>query len=267
MKNKYKEKRVSVLFITILGIMIFLGNVYVDAQKTEYASKYMLVGVDTLLYRCLEPDTILEEEKYPLILFLHGAGERGNDNENQLKHGAGLFLNPVNREKYPAYVVFPQCPKSEFGPFVNEPSRLDGTTFPLTPEVSPFIFQVKALLDKYLENPKVDKSRVYIIGLSMGAMGLYDLVCRFPDLFAAAIPICGAVNVERLPIANQVHFRIFHGEKDDVVPVDCSRAAYKVLKDSEAEVEYVELYGCSHISWYQAFNWPDFMDWLFRQKK
>ena len=133
--------------------------------------------------------------------------------------------------------------------------------------MSPFIIQVKNLLDDYMNKPEVDKSRIYIIGLSMGGMGVYDMVCRFPDLFAAAVSICGSVNVQRLPKAKEVCFRIFHGEKDTAVPVECSRQAYEVLKRCGAKVEYIEFYGCDHLSWNPAFNFPDFMDWLFEQQK
>lgn len=119
----------------------------------------------------------------------------------------------------------------------------------------------------YLANPQVDKSRVYIIGLSMGAMGTYDMVSRFPDMFAAAVPICGTINPTRLSTAKNVAFRIFHGDADDVVPVAGSREAYKALKAAGASVLYTEFPGCNHGSWNPAFNCPDFMSWLFGQQK
>ena len=115
--------------------------------------------------------------------------------------------------------------------------------------------------------PEVDTQRVYIIGLSMGAMGTYDLVVRYPEIFAAAVPICGTVNPSRLSVAKDVKFRIFHGGGDDVVPVKGSREAYKALKAAGADVEYIEFPGCNHGSWNPAFNYPGFMDWLFKQKK
>ena len=84
---------------------------------------------------------------------------------------------------------------------------------------------LKQLLDTYLAMPEVDKKRIYIVGLSMGAMGTYDLVVRYPEIFAAAVPICGSVNPDRLPVAKEVKFRIFHGDADDVVTVEGSREA------------------------------------------
>lgn len=100
-----------------------------------------------------------------------------------------------------------------------------------------------------------------------GAMGTYDMVSRFPDIFAAAVPICGTVNPTRLSTAGNVAFRIFHGDADDVVPVVGSRTAYKALKAANASVEYIEFPGCNHGSWNPAFNCPDFMSWLFGQRK
>lgn len=105
------------------------------------------------------------------------------------------------------------------------------------------------------------------MGLSMGGMATFDLVSRYPDVFAAAIPICGIVNPSRLAVAKKVKFRIFHGDADDVVPVIGSRSAYKALKKAGAKVEYIEFPGCGHASWHPAFNCPDFMKWLFSQKK
>ena len=101
----------------------------------------------------------------------------------------------------------------------------------------------------------------------MGGMGTFDMAIRFPEVFAAAIPICGTVNPERLKAAKAVNFRIFHGDADNVVTPEGSRAAYRALKAAGADVEYVEFPGCGHGSWNPAFNEPDFMSWLFSQKR
>lgn len=268
MKNHHVDRKIKKFSVCLFLIIICFRGINIRAQE-HYTYNYNVTsgGMDTLYYRYLQPENLRAGEKYPLVLFLHGAGERGNDNEAQLKHGSGLFLNPVNREKFPAFVVFPQCSKKYFGPFVTEPSSLDGRRFPETLEMGPFIAQVKGLLDYYMNKPEIDKNRIYIIGLSMGGMSVYDLVCRFPDIFTAAVSICGSVNVQRLSKAKNVCFRIFHGEKDPAVPVECSRQAYEALKRCGANVEYIEFYGCDHLSWNPAFNFPDFLDWLFRQKK
>ena len=252
--------------ILLLSVLLFSLE-FVAAQDEYERSVFVSSSGDSLNYRLLEPEVMQAGEKYPLVLFLHGAGERGNDNEKQLTHGGEKFLNPVKREKNPAFVLFPQCPESGYWAYENRPQSFIPTQMPVGKEM-PSVFQaVKELLDMYLANPQVDKSRIYIMGLSMGAMGTYDMVSRFPDIFAAAVPICGTVNPTRLSAARNVAFRIFHGDADDVVPVAGSRQAYKVLKAAGASVEYIEFPGCNHGSWNPAFNYPDFMKWLFTQKK
>ena len=225
--------------ILLLSVLLFSLE-FVAAQDEYERSVFVSSSGDSLNYRLLEPEVMQAGEKYPLVLFLHGVGERGNDNEKQLTHGGQMFLNPVNREKYPAFVLFPQCPESGYWAYENRPQSFIPTQMPVGKEM-PSVFQaVKELLDMYLANPQVDKSRVYIMGLSMGAMGTYDMVSRFPDIFAAAVPICGTVNPTRLSAARNVAFRIFHGDADDVVPVAGSRQAYKALKAAGASVEYID---------------------------
>lgn len=250
--------------ILILFALLTWASLAVSGQEYERKSFTAKDGTE-LKYRLLTPSPEKAKKSYPLVLFLHGAGERGNDNEMQLVHGSQMFLNPVNREKYPAFVIFPQCPSDGYWAFTDRPDSFDN--MPAEEVMPPVLQAVKELLDSYLANPMVDKSRVYIMGLSMGGMGTYDLVSRFPETFAAAIPICGAVKAGRLAAAKKVKFRIFHGDADNVVPVECSRAAYRELKKAGADVEYIEFPGCNHGSWNPAFNMPDFMKWLFKNKK
>ena len=240
------------------------------AKYKEYDSlNYVSKSGDTLKYRQLNPIHIEKGEKYPLVLFLHGAGERGSNNLSQLTHGGLMFTNPVNREKYPAFVLFPQCPSELYWPSPLRPEGFQqGTPFPLDAEISKPLRLTKELLDIIIEKYPIDKDRIYVAGLSMGGMGTFDLVCRFPDLFAAAVPICGGVHIDRLNGLNtQTAFRIFHGDADSVVPVRFSREAYIKLKEEGVNVEYIEFPGVNHNSWDPAFNMPDFIEWIFQQRK
>ncbi|MGL5785805.1 MAG: prolyl oligopeptidase family serine peptidase [Bacteroidales bacterium] len=237
------------------------------AQDAFVAKYFTSSGGDTLFYRELTPLSAIKKKSYPLVIFLHGAGERGSDNLKQMTHGANMFLNPVNREIYPAYVIMPQCPESGYWAYKQRPSSFNPPEMPVGEDITPIFLSLRGLLDEYLNKPEVDRKRVYIIGLSMGAMGTYDFVSRYPELFAAAVPVCGTVNPKRLKSARNVNFRIFHGDADNVVPVEGSREAYKALKKYGAKVEYIEYPGCNHGSWNPAFNEKDFMEWLFKQKK
>jgi len=114
----------------------------------------------------------------------------------------------------------------------------------------------------------VDKNRIYVLGLSMGGMGTFDLICRQPKKFAAAIPICGGVSLERLKKVRHMPIRIYHGGSDDVVSPEHSRNAFIELKaNGSQKVEYIEFPGVGHNSWKNAFAQPDFLSWLFKQHK
>ncbi|MBR5856444.1 MAG: prolyl oligopeptidase family serine peptidase [Bacteroidales bacterium] len=264
----------------LFTVAILLGAIVLNAQQTSYKKEQVTYEKgnfisqttgDTLLYRYLIPEEVAKSstsgKKYPLVIFLHGSGERGNDNEAQLFHGSGQFLNPVNREKYPAYVLFPQCPEGVPGAYMPRLETLVPADMPLDPPQAPIVTLLMELIDSYIALPNVDSKRVYIMGLSMGGIATFDIVARYPQKFAAAIPICGSVNPQRLKNTKGVAWRIFHGDADASVTVQGSREAYKALKEYGVDVEYIEFAGCTHNSWNPAFNYPDFMKWLFKQKK
>jgi predicted peptidase len=115
--------------------------------------------------------------------------------------------------------------------------------------------------------PEVDKSRIYVMGASMGGVGTFDIVAHYPELFAAAIPICGAIAPGHLASAKDVSFWIFHGDDDPTVPVRCSRRAYIELKKAGADVSYTEIASGKHGINYHVYNTPGFMKWLFSQKR
>jgi len=262
-----KKKNLFVLFLCLFTSIVVSAGDLDKYLKKEYISS----SGDTLKYRSFDPETIKPGEKYPLVLFLHGAGERGNDNEAQLTHGANMFLNPVVLEKYPAFIVFPQCPENQWWSNSRKPDS-DGKwgreRYPQNPEITVPMQSVKELLDIYLQKDEIDKDRIYIIGLSMGGMGTFDLVCRFPDLFAAAVPICGGINPDRIAsVSPTAAITIFHGDKDDTVYVENSREVYRALKNIGKAPRYIEFPGCGHNSWDPAFNYPGFIDWVFAQKK
>lgn len=250
--------------IFIIIAAAFISLTATSAQSAYSYEKFVSSEGQSLNYRLLEPLKVEAKKKYPLVIFLHGLGERGSDNEKQLFHGSQMFLNPSNQEKYPAYVIFPQCPETTFWAYDNIPASFEDMT---PAENMTIVFRaLKEMIDEYRAMPTVDASRVYIMGLSMGGMATYDMVARFPEIFAAAIPICGAIKPGRIAAAKNVKFRIFHGDADFTVPVECSRRAYRELKAAGADVEYFEFAGCGHGSWNPAFNMPDFMEWLFAQK-
>ena len=246
-----------------LSIMLIFS---LNAQKELYLKKQLIHKTDTLPYRILYPENYDKTQKYPLFLFLHGAGERGNDNERQLVHGSGLFTDSLNRKLYPAIVIFPQC--AENGYWAPISTREGGFDYTDAKKATPQMLMVIRLLNHIQKTESIDKNRIYVGGLSMGGMGTFDLICRKPNLFAAAVPICGGVEVTRLKKATKIPIRMYHGGADNVVSPEHSRNAYIELKARGAQdVELFIFPGVGHNSWTNAFEQNDFLSWIFSQKK
>jgi predicted peptidase len=238
---------------------------------SQYEKHWLVEGTDTLPYRVLLPKNYDAKKKYPLIYFLHGAGERGNDNEKQLVHGAKLFLKEEVREEYPAIVVFPQCATNSF--WSNVKFGVDTATkkriFIFQQEGAPTVSMklAEALLMKLLKEYPVNKKKVYVGGLSMGGMGTFEIVRRHPGLFAAAFPICGGGNHATAEKIRKINWWVFHGAKDDVVPPVYSEIMVKALEAAKADVKFTLYPDANHNSWDPAFAEPDLLKWLFAQKR
>lgn len=253
----------------IFFMLLFLAatSLLAYADNSLYEKREFVFKGDTLRYRVLFPENYDKSRSYPLVLFLHGAGERGNDNEKQLIHGSSMFTEENNRKNYPSIVIFPQCPEGGFW-VEMERNNPQGFWFPKNSKISKPLFLVKKLLDNYRKNESVDKKRIYVMGLSMGGMGTFDIICRYPKYFAAAIPICGGVNTERLKKVKKMPIRIFHGGADPVVSREYSRNAHIELKaEGSVNVEYIEFPGVGHDSWTNAFAYPDFLGWMYYQSR
>ncbi len=239
----------------------------IQAQDSLFLKKKFIYKGDTLRYRVLFPDNYSKNKKYPLVIFLHGSGECGNDNKKQLVHGASLFEDQKNRTDFPAIVLFPQCPAIDS--WVNY-KDISSNTFEFIDSKKPTkaLGMTKKLIDFYQKNEAVDTKRIYVSGLSLGGMATYDLICRYPKTFAAAIPMCGAVEVVRLKKVLRMPVRIYHGANDDAVSVEYARNAYIELKARDPKnVEYIEFPGIGHNCWSIAFSQPDFLAWLFSKHK
>jgi len=255
--------RKSFLLLTAL----FFAGIFVHAQNELFQQKEFIYKGDNLRYRVLFPENYNKNKSYPLVLFLHGIGERGNDNTKQLVHGASLFTDSLNRLNFPAIVLFPQCPENQS--WVTKEKNSDGK-YELSDTEDPTkpLLLAKLLVDFYKKTESVNTRRIYILGLSLGGMGTFDMICRYPKLFAAAIPICGAVNLERLKKVKKMPIRIYNGDSDTSVSPEYSRNAFIELKAKGSQkVEHIEYTGVGHNSWTPAFAEPDFLKWLFSQHK
>jgi predicted peptidase len=273
-KELLPDRKIHFMKKLLFQLLLLLVTSGVLAQKAIPFERYLKKKFDyeknVLPYRILYPDNYDKNTKYPLVLFLHGAGLRGNDNEQQLMHGAGLFLTEKNQKKYPAIVVVPQCPADLSWSSMNiDRSRFRvKLTFDYT---APATWPLKAaneLVKGIADTAGVDKSRIYITGFSMGGMGTFESIFRYPDLYTAALPICGGGDAKAYDnrIKN-TSFWIFHGADDAMVDVKLSREMVARLKALKIPVKYTEYPGVNHNSWDNAFADPNYLRWMFMQKR
>lgn len=259
--------------VRMFFLLLVLAMNNLSAQDTSpYEKKEFIKGTDTLLYRILYPLNYDAGKKYPLIMFLHGSGERGNNNEAQLVHGGKLFADSANRQKFPAFVIVPQCPITDFwARLKREPGKNDSLgkfRFDSNQPIGTSLSLVSQLLDSLVATGTVSKKKVYLGGLSMGGMGTFELLWRKPDFFAAAFPICGGGDPEKVAIyGKKLPIWLFHGDADKVVPASNSRLMRNTLQAAGAKVKYTEYPGVGHNSWDNAFAEPELLPWLFKQKK
>ena len=183
-------------------------------------------------------------KKWPLMLFLHGKGECGDDPNRVKAHGPPMLL-ARNQKAFPCVVVSPQC----------RPGR-----WWMPSDVMALVEHVEAMLS-------IDETRIYVTGLSMGGFGSWGLITSFPNKFAAAIPICGGGNPGSTQKIKNLPIWVFHGDADDVVPVDRSRSMVEALKKHGSNVKYTEYPGVNHNAWSKTYNNEEVYDWLFKQKK
>lgn len=219
---------------------------------------------DTLQYRFLFPDYNLRR-KFPLVIFLHGSGERGNDNEAQLKWGVREFADENMMIKFPAFVVAPQCP-DEMG-WENVIENDTTKTITLKPAPSKTMELVISLIHQLITEFPVDTNRIYITGLSMGGYGTYDAIMRYPDLFAAAVPVCGAGDTSKAASIAHIPIWIFHGAEDSSVDPQYSLDMFSALSKAGAHPGFTQYPEVGHFSWLAAYTDPMMIAWLFRQHK
>ncbi|MGH8903201.1 MAG: dienelactone hydrolase family protein [Egibacteraceae bacterium] len=200
----------------------------------------------------------------PLVLLLHGAGERGNDNRSQLANGVmNLLGSETATARFPCFYVLPQCPTNQRWVDVDWSAE----RHILPPQPSAALAATLKLLDSLLDRHPIDPQRLYLIGLSMGAFGVWDLLSRFPERFAAAAPICGGGDEDALVAARAVPIWAFHGARDPEVPVERSRRAIAALRAAGGTPRYTEYAAVGHDAWTNAFAEPAFLHWLFAQRR
>jgi len=221
---------------------------------------------EELNYRFRAPDKVELGKKYPLIVFYPGAGGRGDDNLGQIRDAgaikafdaAGVFTDRG------AYVIAGQVPKGKL--WVDVPWSTLEHKMPAASTSMRLMFDV---LDKFLgdEKNQIDTKRIYAMGLSMGGYGTWDAIQRKPDLFAAAVPICGGGDKSMGKVIAQLPIWAWHGDKDNVINASRSRDMIAAIKAAGGTPKYTELKGVGHGAWSPTWKSEEMWEWLFSQKK
>lgn len=182
---------------------------------------------------------------WPLVLFLHGAGERGSDLDVAATHGPPKLAEAGH--EFPFVLVTPQCPASS--QWVAEVTTLS------------------ALLDEVTDTYRIDPARTYVTGLSMGGFGTWSLAVRYPERLAAIAPICGGLWMQSAEPIRGVPVWTFHGEDDDTVPITFTEGIVHELESLGADVRFTRYPGTGHDSWTRTYENPEFYDWLLSHRR
>tara|TARA_B100000989_G_scaffold60683_1_gene41710 strand:- start:134 stop:895 length:762 start_codon:yes stop_codon:yes gene_type:complete len=223
-------------------------------------------GSDELAYRILYPQKFDKSKKYAIKLFLHGIGERGNNNESQLTYVDKVFLNKKNLEDYPSIIVFPQAPLSDNWSSVT----LDGNKL-FFPEDDPPTNSLKLvikLMDSLTNENYADKNRIYLSGLSNGGMGSFELLKHRPNMFASAVIICGGGNPAwAKEFAKSTPVWIAHGSNDRVVNPNFSLKMAEAIINEGGSPKVTFFENVYHNSWDYVFSDEEYLKWMYSRSK
>ena len=253
----------KIIYIFFTFFILSCSDVKITLEYEKFTTE-----IGELNYRILYPKNFDKSKNYPLTLFLHGIGERGDDNDLQLKYIDKVFLNTKNYNDFPSLVIFPQAPLSD-----NWSSRIltDNKIrqiFPQDAKPTNSLKLVIKLMDSMVKKDFIDKKRVYLSGLSNGAMGSFELLKNRPNMFASAVLICGGGDPKwAKSFAKTTPVWVAHGAKDtDVHPIFSIKMVEAIIKEggSPKFTLYEDVY---HDSWNNVFEDPEFLQWLFSHSK
>lgn len=222
-----------IVFTGIILVYFLLAVVECKAQKGGMFQKSVFVqDGDTLKYQIMYPAEYDSSKQYPLILFLHGAGERGNDNERQMHLGSHIFRDKQNQKDYPAIVIFPQCPNDVMWTNRRKFTKPDRMVFefPVSDTAPIPTLLVNSLVEELVAGKKVNANKMFVMGISMGGIGALEYLYRWPEKYAAAYIVCGGHNADLARYYAHIPIWFVHGEKDPVVPIEYSRSVYEDRK-------------------------------------
>ncbi len=236
-------KRFKYLSLTLLFAILAMSGMTQSEVEKMYFSKDVsrTVAFGYLLQFPANYDAG-NSEGYPLLLFLHGSGERGTNLDLVKKHGPPKVAEEID---LPFIIVSPQCP--------------EGTWWDVD--------DLKVLVDEMVAAYPIDTTRLYLTGLSMGGFGTWEMLMKYPDLFAAAIPVCGGAYAARARLIRHIPIWAFHGLQDDVVPIENSQRVVDALKSLDGDINFTIYPEAGHDAWTETYNNPEIYTWLLKHSK
>jgi predicted peptidase len=234
---------------TLLPCLALLAGALADADagdvKTGFVNKIFKGKDGDVKYVVFVPNDYKGDKEFPVILFLHGAGESGTDGKKQAQVGLGKAIRD-KKEDFPFIAIFPQSQKGGWSATSAEGKR------------------AIAILEEVEKDYKTDKKRVYLTGLSMGGFGTWSQAAAHPQRWAAIAPVCGGGDPKTAAQIKDIPCWCFHGDADTAVKVEKSRVMIKALKDAGADPKYNEYPGVGHNSWDRAYATPELYAWFLK---
>jgi len=251
--------------IILLNLLVFSLCSAPDQRDSSFGFA-SLKGTNSnkMNYRYYLPNTS-HSDRIPLILFLHGANGRGEDNIKHLDYAATFWASPEVQNKYPAYILAPQCPPNR--QFVN-------TSFKTTPfdhyvqdsiPESDELIMVLDLVNEFCHTYSIDTSRIYIVGFSMGASGTWDLITRHSGVFSAAIIMAGVSDTSKAETITHIPIWAFNGENDAIAPAKLNKEMVKTINEMGGNAQHTVFIGIGHDCIRQTYQTSGLIDWLFSQ--
>jgi predicted peptidase len=231
---------IATLFALVIAFALHAGE-----TKTGFVNKVFKGKDADAKYVVFIPGDYDGKKEFPVILFLHGAGSTGDDGQKQVKGGLAKHIREA-KNKFPFITVFPQAHTKGWGA-----TGASGKT-------------ALAILDEVEKDYKTDKKRVYLTGLSMGGFGTFSFAAAHPERWAAIAPICGGGQPKTAAKFKDVPCWCFHGDADETVNVEQSRAMIKALKDAGGSPKYTEYPGVGHNSWDRAYATAELYEWFLK---
>lgn len=266
-------KKYLMLVFVILLVGWFSSVVY---NHRGFFIKYYLSWITRALefkseegklnYRLYTPQNI-SSSKYPLIIYLHGAGQRGNDNKKQLDYVFYKFSSYLSQRNHPAFVIAPQCPNGV--QWVNRSNKgipythysQDQTT------ESREMKLIVELINEYVANYPIDTNRIYISGFSMGATGTWDILTRYPEKFAAALIFAGYSDINKANLITHIPIWAISGEKDSIAPAKLNENMFNAIQSMNGNCKFTLFENVGHGCVSEAFESENISEWLFSQRR